>query len=44
MGFTPFFMVHDSKVVLPMDIDHNSLRLRAYTKEGNQAMLEDAID
>jgi hypothetical protein len=44
MGFTPFFMVHSSEAVLPMDIDYNSPRVRAYTEEGNQVALEDAID
>jgi hypothetical protein len=43
-GFTPFFMVHGSEAVLPMDIDYNSPRVRAYTEEGNQVALEDAID
>jgi transposase InsO family protein len=44
MGFTPFFMVHGSEAVLPMDIDYGSPQVRAYTEEGNQAALEDAID
>jgi hypothetical protein len=43
-GFMPFFMVHGSEVVLPTDIDYGSPRVRAYTKEGNQVALEDAID
>jgi hypothetical protein len=43
-GFTPFFMVHGSEVVLPTDIDYSSPRVRAYTEEGNQVALEDAID
>jgi hypothetical protein len=43
-GFTPFFMVHRSEAVLPMNIDYRSPRVRAYTKEGNQVALEDAID
>jgi hypothetical protein len=43
-GFTPFFMVHGSEVVLPTDIDYGSPRVRAYTKDGNQVALEDAID
>jgi hypothetical protein len=37
-------MVHGSEVVLPTDIDYGSPRGRAYTEEGNQAALEDAID
>jgi hypothetical protein len=43
-GFTPFFMVHGSEAVPPTDIDYGSPRVRAYTEEGNQAALEDAID
>jgi hypothetical protein len=43
-GFTPFFMVHGFKAVLPTDIDYGSPRVQAYTKEGNQVVLEDAID
>jgi hypothetical protein len=37
-------MVHGSESVLPTDINYDSPRVRAYTKEGNQAALEDAID
>jgi hypothetical protein len=43
-GFTPFFMVLGFEAVLPMEINYNSPRVRAYTEEGNQAALEDAID
>jgi hypothetical protein len=43
-GFTPFFMVHGSEAVLPIDIDYSSPRVRAYTEKGNQVALEDAID
>jgi hypothetical protein len=43
-GFTPFFMVHGSKAVLPTNIDYGSQRVRAYTEEGNQVALEDAVD
>jgi transposase InsO family protein len=43
-GFTPFFMVHGSEAVLPTDIDYGSPRVWAYTEEGNQVALEDAIN
>jgi hypothetical protein len=43
-GFTPFFMAHCSKAVLPTNIDYDSPRVQSYTKEGNQVALEDAID
>jgi hypothetical protein len=37
-------MVHGSEAVLPTDIDCGSPQVRAYTEEGNQATLEDAIN
>jgi hypothetical protein len=37
-------MVHGSEAVLPTNINYGSPRVRAYTEEGNQAALEDAID
>jgi hypothetical protein len=37
-------MVHDSDAVLPTVIDYGSPRVRAYIEEGNQIVLEDAID
>jgi hypothetical protein len=37
-------MVHSFKEVLPTDIEYGSLRVRAYTEEGNQVALEDTID
>jgi transposase InsO family protein len=43
-GFTPFFMVHGFEAVLPTDIDYDSPQVRAYTEEGNQVALEDAIN
>jgi hypothetical protein len=43
-SYTPFFMVHGSEVVHPTDIDYGSPRVRAYSDEGNQVSLKDAID
>jgi hypothetical protein len=37
-------MVHGSEAVLLTDIDYESPRAQAYTDEGNQVFLEDAID
>jgi hypothetical protein len=42
-GFTPFFLVHGSEAILPMEIDYSSPRVQAYTEKSNQAMLENAI-
>jgi hypothetical protein len=44
IGYTPFFMVPGSEVVLPSDIDYGRTRVRVYTNEGKQVSLEDAID
>jgi transposase InsO family protein len=43
-GFMPFFMVHGYEAFLPTDIDYGRPRVRAYTEEGNQVTLKDAID
>jgi hypothetical protein len=37
-------MVHGSEAVLLTDIDYSSPRVRAYTEEGSQVALKDAID
>jgi hypothetical protein len=44
MGFTPFFLVYGSKVVLPTDVEYGSPRLKAYNKQNNDATREDALD
>jgi hypothetical protein len=36
--------VHGSEALLPTDIDYDIPRVRAYTEEGNQVALKDAID
>ena len=40
----PFFMVHGSKAVLPIDLDYGEPRVRAYDEQGAKASLEDAMD
>ena len=30
IGYTPFFMVYGSKVILPTDLDYGAPRVRAY--------------
>jgi hypothetical protein len=37
-------MVHGSEAVVPTDIKYGSPRVGAYTDEGNQVSLKDAID
>ena len=31
-GYTPFFMVYSSEVVLPTDLNYGALRVRVYNK------------
>ena len=44
IGYTPFFMVYDSEVVLPTNLDYEALRVRAYDEQGAEASLKDAMD
>ena len=43
-GYTPFFMVHCSKAVLPTDLDYGAPRIRAYDEQGAEASQQDAMD
>jgi transposase InsO family protein len=43
-GFTPFFLVYGAKAILPMDLEYDSPRTRAYTDRSNQASREDSLD
>ena len=43
-GYTPFFMVYDSKAILPTDLDYGALRVKAYNEQGAEASLEDTMD
>ncbi|XP_066374980.1 uncharacterized protein [Miscanthus floridulus] len=43
-GYTPFFMVYDSKDVLPTDLDYGAPRIRAYDEQGPEASHQDAMD
>ena len=43
-GYTPFFMVNGSEVVLPIDLDYGAPRIRAYNEYGAKASHEDAMD
>jgi hypothetical protein len=43
-GFTPFFLVYGAEAILPTDLEHGSLRLRAYKKHNNQVNHEDSLD
>jgi hypothetical protein len=41
---TPFFLVHDAKVVLLVELAHDSPRFAEYDEESSQRALEDDID
>jgi hypothetical protein len=43
-GFTPFFLVYGSEVVLPTDLEYGSPRLKAYDKQNNDTARENALD
>ena len=43
-GFSPFFLVYGAEAVLPTDLEHGSLRLKAYNEACNQINREDALD
>ena len=43
-GYTLFFMVYSSKAILPTDLNDGAPRVKAYSEQGNEASLEDAMD
>jgi transposase InsO family protein len=43
-GFSPFFLVYGSEVVLPMDLEYGSPRTKAYDDRNNQTSREDSLD
>jgi hypothetical protein len=43
-GYTPFFMVYDSKAVFPIDLDYGVSRVMAYKEQEAKAFLEEALD
>ncbi|XP_066361441.1 uncharacterized protein [Miscanthus floridulus] len=43
-GYTPFFMVYGSEVVLPMNLDYGAPRIRAFDEQGAEASHQDAMD
>ncbi|XP_004959580.1 uncharacterized protein LOC101777535 [Setaria italica] len=43
-GFTPFFMIYGSEVILPTNLEYGSPRVRAYDEQGNQTSLTNAQD
>ena len=43
-GFTPLFLVYGAEAILPMDLEYESPRLRAYQEQQNQRAREDSLD
>jgi hypothetical protein len=43
-GFTPFFLVYGSEVVLPTDLEYGSPRLKAYNEQSNDVTTENTLD
>jgi hypothetical protein len=44
MGFTPFFLVYDTEVILPTDLEYGSPRIKGYDEGANQRAREDSLD
>ena len=44
MGFKPFFLVYGAEAILPMDLEHGSPRLWAFSESNNQVNHEDSLD
>jgi hypothetical protein len=43
-SFTPFFMVYGTEAILPTDLEYGSPREKAYSKQGSDTAMEDALD
>jgi ribonuclease HI/transposase InsO family protein len=43
-GFTPFFLVYGAKAILPIDLEYDSPRTRAYDDQSNRTNREDSLD
>jgi hypothetical protein len=43
-GFTPFFLVYGAEAILPIDLEYDSPRTRAYDDQSNQTNREDSLD
>ena len=43
-GFSPFFLVYGAEAILPIDLEYESPRLKAYQEHQNQQAHEDSLD
>ena len=44
MGFTPFFLAYEAKVVLPSDLDHGAPRVNAFDQDQATEAQQDMVD
>ena len=43
-GFTPFFLAYGAEAVLPSDVDHGALRVKAFDHDRATKAQQDAVD
>ena len=43
-GFTPFFLAYGTEVVLPFDLDHIALRVKAFDRDRAMEAQQDVVD
>ena len=43
-GFTPFFLAYGAEAVLPSDLDHGTLRVKAFDRDQAMEAQQDAVD
>ena len=44
IGFTPIFLAYGAKAVLPSDLDHSALRVKAFDRDRATEAQQDAVD
>ena len=44
IGFTPFFWAYGAEAVLPSDLDHGALRVKAFNRDRATVAQQDAVD
>ena len=42
-GFTPFFLAYRAKAVLPSDLDHETLRVKAFDRDRATEAQQDTV-